>query len=41
MSLSTTRKVGDREVSAIGFGAMVLSGAYGAAGDEEERFKVR
>jgi len=38
---SSTRKIGDHEVSVIGFGAMVLAGAYGTAGEEEERFKVR
>jgi len=41
MVSSSTRKIGDREVSVIGFGAMVLAGAYGAAGGDEERFKVR
>ncbi|KAF8176436.1 NADP-dependent oxidoreductase domain-containing protein [Mycena galopus ATCC 62051] len=35
-----TRKIGDTNVSAIGFGAMGIAGAYGAAGDDEERFKV-
>jgi len=38
---SSTRKIGGEEVSAMGFGAMVLAGAYGTAGEEEERFKVR
>ncbi|KAJ7779071.1 Aldo/keto reductase [Mycena metata] len=35
-----TRKIGGVEVSAIGFGAMSLGGAYGAPGDDEERFKL-
>lgn len=36
-----TRKIGDVSVSAIGFGAMGIAGmAYGAAPDDEERFKV-
>ncbi|KAJ7489041.1 NADP-dependent oxidoreductase domain-containing protein [Mycena latifolia] len=39
MSLPT-RKIGGVSVSAIGFGAMVLAGAYGSPGDDEERFKV-
>jgi len=38
---SSMRKISGREVSAIGFGAMVLAGGYGAAGGDEERFKVR
>lgn len=36
-----TRKIGETEVSAIGFGAMGLSGAYGPTKPDEERFKVR
>ncbi|KAJ7606948.1 Aldo/keto reductase [Mycena polygramma] len=35
-----TRKIAGVSVSAIGFGAMGVAGAYGAAGDDEERFKV-
>ncbi|KAJ7131436.1 NADP-dependent oxidoreductase domain-containing protein [Mycena epipterygia] len=35
-----TRKIGGVSVSAIGFGHMVMAGAYGAPGDDEERFKV-
>ncbi|KAJ7732079.1 NADP-dependent oxidoreductase domain-containing protein [Mycena maculata] len=35
-----TRKIGGVDVSAIGFGAMVISGAYGALGDDELPFKV-
>jgi aryl-alcohol dehydrogenase-like predicted oxidoreductase len=35
-----TRKIGGASVSAIGFGAMGIAGAYGAVGDDEERFKV-
>ncbi|KAJ7281059.1 NADP-dependent oxidoreductase domain-containing protein [Mycena rebaudengoi] len=35
-----TRKIGGVSVSAIGFGAMGIAGAYGAVGDDEERFKV-
>ena len=31
----STRRLGDLEVSAIGFGCMSLSGTYGAADDEE------
>ncbi|KAJ7687733.1 Aldo/keto reductase [Mycena rosella] len=34
------RKIGGVSVSAIGFGAMGIAGAYGAVGDDEERFKV-
>lgn len=35
------RKIGDTKVSAIGFGAMGLSGFYGeAVTSDEERFKV-
>jgi aryl-alcohol dehydrogenase-like predicted oxidoreductase len=33
----STRRLGDLEVSAIGFGCMSLSGTYGAADDEESR----
>lgn len=36
-----TRKIGDTEVSAIGFGAMGLSALYGPPKPDEERFKVR
>ena len=32
-----TRRLGDLEVSAIGFGCMSLSGTYGAADDDESR----
>ncbi|KAJ7176894.1 Aldo/keto reductase, partial [Mycena filopes] len=35
-----TRKIGGVDVSAIGFGVMSLGGAYGAPGDDEERFKI-
>ncbi|KAJ7089024.1 NADP-dependent oxidoreductase domain-containing protein [Mycena crocata] len=35
-----TRKIAGVSVSAIGFGAMGISGTYGAVGDDEERFKV-
>ncbi|KAJ3504299.1 hypothetical protein NLJ89_g8006 [Agrocybe chaxingu] len=35
-----TRKLADRNVSAVGFGLMNLSGAYGPGGDDEERFKI-
>ena len=37
-----TRKLGKNgpEVSAIGFGAMGLSGAYGTPAPDEERFKI-
>ncbi|EUC66388.1 aldo/keto reductase [Rhizoctonia solani AG-3 Rhs1AP] len=43
MSTSTlpTRRIGKDDVSALGFGAMGIGGlAYGAAGDDETRFKV-
>lgn len=37
-----TRKIAGVPVTAIGFGAMGLGGAfYGDAGTDEERFKVR
>ncbi|KAJ7620052.1 Aldo/keto reductase [Roridomyces roridus] len=35
-----TRKIGGISVSAIGFGAMNIGGAYGPVGDDEERFKI-
>ncbi|KAH9970179.1 Aldo/keto reductase [Lactifluus volemus] len=35
-----TRKVGETEVSAIGYGAMGISSYYGAAAPDEERFKL-
>ena len=35
-----TRRVGDRDVSAIGFGIMNLSVGYGPAPPDEERFKL-
>ncbi|KAJ7084960.1 Aldo/keto reductase [Mycena epipterygia] len=35
-----TRKIGGVSVSAMGFGAMVMSGVYGAADDDEEQFKI-
>lgn len=35
------RKIGNSSVPPVGFGAMSLGGAlYGAAGSDEERFKV-
>ncbi|KIY65414.1 Aldo/keto reductase [Cylindrobasidium torrendii FP15055 ss-10] len=37
---STIRKIGDSEVSPIGFGAMGIAAFYGAVGSDEERFKV-
>ena len=39
MSLPT-RKIGETEVSAIGYGAMGISIAYGDALPDEERFKL-
>ncbi|KAF9510791.1 hypothetical protein BS47DRAFT_1347518 [Hydnum rufescens UP504] len=39
--MSATRKIGNAEFAAIGYGAMGLGGAaYGSAGNDEERFKV-
>lgn len=35
-----TRKIGNTEVSAVGFGAMGLSVFYGRPKPDEERFKV-
>ncbi|KAJ6607704.1 NADP-dependent oxidoreductase domain-containing protein [Mycena sp. CBHHK59/15] len=35
-----TRKIGGADVSALGFGAMGIAGAYGAVEGDEERFKV-
>ena len=35
-----TRKIGDAEVTAIGFGGMGLSAFYGKPLPDEERFKV-
>jgi aryl-alcohol dehydrogenase-like predicted oxidoreductase len=35
-----TRKVGQTEVSALGYGAMGISSYYGSAPPDEERFKV-
>ncbi|KAI5996347.1 NADP-dependent oxidoreductase domain-containing protein [Pisolithus albus] len=35
-----TRKIGDADVSAVGFGAMGLSAYYGPTGPDEERLKV-
>ncbi|KAI0654913.1 Aldo/keto reductase [Cubamyces menziesii] len=35
-----TRKIGDSPVSALGYGAMVLLGAYGPRVPDEEQFKV-
>jgi len=35
-----TRKIGDVDVSAIGFGAMGISAFYGPVEPDEERFKV-
>ena len=39
MSLPT-RKIGNDDVTAIGFGLMGLSAFYGAIENDEERFKV-
>lgn len=36
-----TRKIGNADVTAIGYGAMGLSVAYGAPKSDEERLKVR
>lgn len=36
-----TRKIGQTTVSAIGFGAMGIGGAYGKTPSDEERFQVR
>ncbi|KAJ6532840.1 NADP-dependent oxidoreductase domain-containing protein [Mycena vulgaris] len=38
--MSPTRKIGDSTFSAIGFGAMGISGFYGEVESDEERFKV-
>lgn len=35
-----TRKVGQTNVTALGYGAMGISSYYGAAPPDEERFKV-
>ena len=35
-----TRRVGQTEVSAIGYGAMGISSFYGSAPPDQERFKV-
>ena len=35
-----TRKIGDANVPAIGYGAMGIAAAYGDVLSEEERFKV-
>ena len=35
-----TRKLGDVDVSALGFGAMGISAFYGPTEPNEERFKV-
>ena len=35
-----TRKIGDADVTAIGYGAMGIAAAYGDILTEEERFKV-
>jgi hypothetical protein len=40
MSLPT-RKIGQHTVSALGYGAMSLGDAYGSAGSDEDRQKVR
>ncbi|KAI6168573.1 NADP-dependent oxidoreductase domain-containing protein [Pisolithus thermaeus] len=40
MSSYPTRRIGDVDVSAIGFGAMGISAHYGATEPDEERFKV-
>lgn len=36
-----TRKIGSYNVTAIGYGAMGISGFYGPTDPDEERFKVR
>ncbi len=43
MSLPTlpTRKIGEDNVTSIGYGAMGISRYYGAIGSDEERLKVR
>ncbi|KAF9519820.1 hypothetical protein BS47DRAFT_1336526 [Hydnum rufescens UP504] len=39
--MSSTRKIGDVELAAIGYGAMGIAGkGYGPSGNDEERFKV-
>ena len=35
-----TRKIGDADVTAIGYGAMNIAAAYGDVLSEEERFKA-
>jgi aryl-alcohol dehydrogenase-like predicted oxidoreductase len=35
-----TRRVGQTEVSALGYGAMGISSYYGSTAPDEERFKV-
>jgi aryl-alcohol dehydrogenase-like predicted oxidoreductase len=35
-----TRKVGQTDVSALGYGAMGISSFYGSTAPDEERFKV-
>lgn len=35
-----TRKIGTTDVTAIGYGTMGLSIAYGETGSDEDRFKV-
>jgi hypothetical protein len=35
-----TRKIGSTEVTALGYGAMGISFAYGSVDSDEERFKV-
>ena len=35
-----TRKIGNTEVTAIGYGAMNIAAAYGDVLSEEERFKA-
>lgn len=40
MVASLTRKIGDAQVSAVGYGAMGLSMMYGQVGSDEERLEV-
>lgn len=40
MALLPTRKIGDDDVTAVGYGAMGISAFYGKILPDEERFKV-